>query len=268
MTRLNVRLGMIGFGAIGREVVSALAKLDESSSLSAVLVRTGRAAPNAVHDVRALIDARPQVVLECAGHSAVKEFAPVLLRAGIDVIVTSIGALADDELRAELLDAEQGSGRALLPAGAIAGLDGLLAARLAGLDAVTYTSFKPPHAWRGTAAEQVLDLDHPELEREFFAGTAREAALAYPKNVNVGVAIALVGLGMDATRVHLVSSRNVADPLGRIEARGAFGYFRFDIFARAAADNPKTSVLTAYSIVQCARIGGALPIAGLCRDRL
>jgi aspartate dehydrogenase len=151
-----------------------------------------------------------------------------------------------------------------LPAGAIAGLDGLLAARLAGLDEVTYTSFKPPHAWRGTAAEQVLDLDHSEAEREFFAGSAREAALAYPKNVNVGVAIALVGLGMDATRVRLVSSRNVSDPLGRIEASGAFGYFRFDIFARAAVDNPKTSALTAYSIVQCARLGGALPIAGLC----
>jgi aspartate dehydrogenase len=257
---------MIGFGAIGREVESALARLGESASLRAVLVRPGRTAPHPVHDVDALIKSRPTVVLECAGHLAVKEFAPALLRAGIDVIISSVGVLADDAVRAELLAAERGGGRALLPAGAIAGLDGLLAARLAGLDEVTYTSFKPPHAWRGTAAEQVLDLDHPEQEREFFAGSAREAALAYPKNVNVGVAIALVGLGMDATRVRLVSSRNVTDPLGRIEAAGAFGHFRFDIFARAAADNPKTSALTAYSILQCARLGGALPIAGLCGE--
>lgn len=262
--RRNVQLGMIGFGAIGREVMTALSKLGEAAAMKAVLVRPGREAPGAVHDVPALIAARPQVVLECAGHSAVKEFAAPLLRAGIDVIISSVGVLADDEVRRELLDAEQGGGRALLPAGAIAGLDGLLAARLAGLEEVTYTSFKPPHAWRGTAAEQVLDLNHPEAEREFFAGSAREAALAYPKNVNVGVAIALVGLGMDATRVRLVSSRNVTDPLGRIEASGAFGNFRFDIFARAAADNPKTSALTAYSILQCARLGGALPIAGLC----
>jgi aspartate dehydrogenase len=88
------------------------------------------------------------------------------------------------------------------------------------------------------------------------------------ESVNVGVAIALVGLGMDAACVRWVSPRNVTDPLGRIEARGAFGYFRFDIFARAAADNPKTSVLTAYSILQGARVGGALPIAALCRDGL
>lgn len=261
--RRNPQLGMIGFGAMGREVMTALSRLGETGTLKGVLVRPGRDAPGAVHDVQALIAARPEVVMECAGHSAVKEFAAPLLRAGIDVIISSVGVLADDQVRNELLDAEQGGGRALLPAGAIAGLDGLLAARLAGLDEVIYTSFKPPHAWRGTAAEQVLDLNHSEPEREFFAGTAREAALAYPKNVNVGVAIALVGLGMDKTWVRLVSSRNVTDPLGRIEARGAFGHFRFDIFARAAADNPKTSALTAYSILQCARLGGALPIAGM-----
>lgn len=262
--RRNLSLGMIGFGAMGREVMTALSKLGETAAMKAVLVRPGREGPNAVHDVGALIAARPHVVMECAGHSAVKESVAPLLSAGIDVIISSVGALAEDKVRNELLDAERGGGgRALLPAGAIAGLDGLLAARLAGLDEVTYTSFKPPHAWRGTAAEQVLDLNHLEAEREFFAGSAREAALAYPKNVNVGVAIALVGLGMDQTRVRLVSSRNVTDPLGRIEARGAFGHFRFDIFARAAADNPKTSALTAYSILQCARLGGALPIAGL-----
>ena len=166
--RRNLRLGMIGFGAMGREVMTALSRLGETGTLKAVLVRPGREAPNAVHDVQDLIAARPHVVMECAGHSGVKESVAPLLRAGIDVIISSVGALADDNVRNELLDAERGGGRALLPAGAIAGLDGLLAARLAGLDEVIYTSFKPPHAWRGTAAEQVLDLNHYEPEREFF----------------------------------------------------------------------------------------------------
>ncbi|MDY6944210.1 MAG: hypothetical protein SXG53_00705 [Pseudomonadota bacterium] len=113
--RPNQQLGMIGFGAIGREVMAALSRLGESDTLSAVLVRPGRDAPCAVHDVQALIAARPQIVLECAGHSAVKEFAAPLLRAGIDVIISSIGVLADDQIRNELLDAERGGGRALLP---------------------------------------------------------------------------------------------------------------------------------------------------------
>ncbi|WP_349258703.1 aspartate dehydrogenase domain-containing protein [Steroidobacter sp.] len=38
-----------------------------------------------------------------------------------------------------------------------------------------------------------------------------KAALIYPKNVNVALAIALVCVGMDATRVRRVSSRNVTE---------------------------------------------------------
>jgi aspartate dehydrogenase len=71
----------------------------------------------------------------------------------------------------------------------------------------------------------------------------------------VAITVGLCGLGVDATRVRLVSSRKVTDPLGLIEAEGAFGRFTFDIFARAAASNPKTSALTAYSLLQCARLG-------------
>lgn len=98
------------------------------------------------------------------------------------------------------------------------------------------------------------------LNRNPSSSSARRAE---PKNVSAGVATALAGLGMDAIRVRRVSSRKVSDPLGRVEVSGAFGHFRFDIFMRAAADNPKTSALTAYSIVQRARLGGALPIAEL-----
>jgi len=257
------RIGLIGHGAIGHEITSALETLGETSRLSGVLVRPRRIAPCAVHDVAALIESRPDMVLECAGHGAVVEFVPVLLMAGIDVVISSIGALADEALADTIVRAERGGGRALLPSGAIAGLDGLVAARLAGIDRLTYISYKPPHAWRGTPAEESIDLEHEEPEVVFFEGSAREAALLYPKNANVAVAVALCGLGLEATQVQLVSSRKVTDPLGRIQAEGAFGHFDFEIFARASASNPKTSALTAYSLLQCARIGGALPVSAL-----
>ena len=101
---------------------------------------------------------------------------------------------------------------------------------------------------------------HPAREQVFFEGTAREAAAAYPKNANVSVAVGLAGIGLDRTRVRLVSSRAVADPLGVIEAAGAFGRFRFEILALASPSNPKTSALTGYSLLQCARLGGAWPV--------
>ena len=260
------RIGLIGFGAIGQEIIATAGRLDEADSICAVLVRPGREAPGApcVHDVAGLLAASPDVVLECAGPGAVREFGETILAAGVDLVVSSVGALTDADLARRLLAAEQaGGGRLLIPAGAVAGLDGLVAASLAGLSAVTYDSHKPPHAWRGTPAEQAIDLDDPADEQVFFEGSAREAAAAYPKNANVSVAVSLAGLGLDRTRVRLIASRRVSDPLGVITAEGDFGRFLFEVFAVAAPDNPKTSALTAHSLLQCARLGIGLPAARL-----
>jgi aspartate dehydrogenase len=257
-----MKIGLIGYGAIGREAGATLKRLGESSSLVCVLVREGRRADdfNVAHDVGSLLAASPQIVLECAGHGAVAQFGADILAAGTDLVLTSTGALADPAIARRLTEAAKGGGRLYIAPGAVAGLDGLIAARLAGLKAVTYTSYKPPHAWKGTAAEAAIDLDHVEQEVVFFEGSARDAAMTYPKNANVAVTVGLCGLGLDATRARLVSSRKVSDPLGVIEAEGDFGRFRFDIFARAAPDNPKTSLLTAHSMVQCARLGIGVPV--------
>ena len=263
------RMALIGYGAIGQEIIQEIERLGESADLVAVLVRPDRDAGTApvVHDLKGLLAAKPDIVLECAGHQSVRDYGAGVLAAGVDLLVSSVGVLADDVMVEMLTAAESaGGGRVLLPAGAIAGLDGLSAARLAGLNTVTYTSHKPPHAWRGTPAEQLIDLDHTEDEVIFFEGSAREAALAYPKNANVSVAVSLAGIGLDDTRVRLVSSRKVTDPLGVIEAEGAFGRFLFEIFGKASATNPKTSALTAYSLLQTARLGVALPALRLIKE--
>lgn len=257
------RIGIIGYGALGQEMVRTFSRLGELETVAAVLVRPGRADPDIarirwVTDASGMIAGGPTVVAECAGHGAVLEYGPMLLEAGIDLIVSSVGCLADGAVAERLRASEQGGGRVLIPAGAVAGLDGLLAARLAGLRRVRYDSFKPPKAWRGTRAELILDLDHADEERVFFEGSARDAARDYPKNANVAAAVAFAGIGLDRTQVRLISSRRVSDPLGVIEAEGDFGVFRFEVLARASA-NPKSSALAAHSLVQCARLGLAFP---------
>jgi aspartate dehydrogenase len=249
---------MIGYGAIGRALGAALRRLGEARRVAGVLVREGRDAGPfpAVHSADALIAAGADVVLECAGHAAVLQYGPSLLSTGIDVVITSVGALAEPSA---MRDLRSGPGRLLMAAGAVGGLDALLAARLAGLERVTYVSTKPPLAWRGTVADR-FDLSDAGAEQVLFEGSAREAARLYPRNANVAVAVALCGLGLDKTQARLVSSPKVSDPLGVIEAEGACGRFRFEAYAYAAADNPKTSVLTAYSLLQCARLGLGLPV--------
>lgn len=261
--------GLIGFGAIGREIAALSLRLGETSQLACVLVRPGQTAGSSrtVHDAQALAATGARLVLECAGHGAVREHVASLLGLGVDVVVTSVGALADPLLAAELQRASvAGGGRLLMAAGAIGGLDALLAARLNELSRVSYVSIKPPLAWRDTPAESRVDLDADVAEQLVFEGSAREAALQFPRNANVAAAVALCSLGLDRTHTRLIASRNVTDPLGLIEAEGACGRFRFETFAYAAASNAKTSLLTANSLLQCARLGQGIPIGPLVAE--
>lgn len=256
------RVALIGYGAITDEIVASLATHDE---LAAVLVRSSqldaaRLSANGrfavVDTLDALLRERPEMVVECAGHGALSEYGPVVLEHGVDLLVASVGALANGAVAAKCASGAAG-GRASIwiPSGAIAGIDGLIASRTAGLKHVTYTSVKPPPAWIGTSADQLIAQDSKSSRIVFFEGTAREAARSYPKNANVGATIALAGLGLDLTRVRLVSDPEAQAPLGIIEADGDFGTFRFEILAHASARNPKTSLLTAHSLMAAWRMG-------------
>jgi aspartate dehydrogenase len=252
---------VIGYGAITEEIVRTLEERGELSALGGVLVRPSRlheAQRQAADRFRVvatldeLLALRPDVVAECAGHEAMREFGAAILGRGVDLICSSVGVLADAAFARTLVGA-----RLLVPSGAIAGIDGLLAARTAGLRSVTYTTVKGPAAWMGTPAEDEVRAAGRKIT--FFEGTAREAALRYPKNVNVGATVALAGLGLDRTRVKMVSDPEASGPLGIIEAAGDFGTFRFEILAYASPHNPKTSLLTAHSIIVAAREGVCFP---------
>jgi hypothetical protein len=125
----------------------------------------------------------------------------------------------------------------------------------AGLRRVVYTSVKPPIAWVGKPAEAKLGEGALTQRTVFFEGSAREAATQYPQNANVGATVSLAGLGLDRTIVRLVSDPDATGPLGIIEAEGDFGSFRFEILAYASPENPKTSTLTAHSLVMAVREG-------------
>ncbi|MGE0877004.1 MAG: aspartate dehydrogenase [Burkholderiales bacterium] len=265
----QARVALIGCGAIADEFVSCLDALGESqrivcalettAALEAARARVGGRFP-VTDSVAELLASPAELVIECAGQGALKAHAPGVLGAGLHCIAASTGAFADADFvaglaRLQAAGTPAASARLWIPSGAIAGVDGLLAARTAGMDAVTYTSAKPPHAWDGTPAQSLLQGEARTRRVEFFEGSAREAARDYPQNANVGATIALASLGLDRTRVKLVSDPALAGPLGIIDASGAFGVFHFDILAYASPTNPKTSAITAHSIALALRQG-------------
>jgi aspartate dehydrogenase len=261
---MPTRIALLGFGAIGDEIVRCLEMRAELSTLIGVLElpeRLGAARKKAcgrfpvVCELRELLALRPDLVIEAAGHGAVAQFGSDILARGCDLLIASVGALADRALAASLVAAAGDDAEIWLAAGAVAGIDGLLAARTAGLQDVTYTSLKEAKAWKGTPAESLLAASAQAGRFIFFEGTARAAAVQYPQNANVAATIALAGLGLDHTRVRLGADPDVAGPLGIIEADGAFGRFSFEILALASPTNPKTSALTGHSLVVAARDG-------------
>ena len=207
--------------------------------------------PFLVESLEELLSREPGVVVECASHDAVVQHAEAILRRGVDLILISTGALADAPLHRRLQDAALRAGsRLILAPGAMGGLDALAAARLGGLSRVCYRGRKPPVAWRGTAAEQLIDLGNVVSATLFYRGNAREAALSYPKNSNVAATVALAGLGFERTEVELIADPEITGNLHELSFEGSFGRVDLEILGSPSPGNPKTSVLTAYSILR------------------
>ncbi len=254
-----MHLGLIGYGNIA---TSLIGMLDTSHVTGvSVLVRPGSSktvAPSAtdlpvrvVADLEGFRATRPDLIVECAGHAAVGEHVPPLLAAGYDVVLASIGALADASLHEKINSAaEAGGSRLILPSGAIGGLDMLRTLSCASAVDVTYTGTKPPRAWAGSPAEDLADLEALEQAETFFRGTGREAALTFPKNANVVAALALAGAGFDEMQVALVADPQASANQHAYTVTSPNCTYAMTIDATASTDNARTSQTTVFSILQ------------------
>lgn len=251
---------LIGYGAMAKEVAK---RLPEGVRIAWVVVPTpirstlaGELAAIGIEVLDHVCQANgvPDLVLECAGHEALAMHGVAALERAWPLAVVSIGALANEALHERLRQAAHaGHARLQLLSGAVAGMDGLAAAREAGLDEVLYVSRKSPQSWRGSHAEHLIDLDAVQAAQVFFDGSAGEAARLFPANANVAATVALHGLGMRDTRVQLMVDPDTRRNTHRIHARGAFGDMHIELAGHPLASNPKTSMLAALSAVRACR---------------
>ncbi len=248
-------IAVIGYGAVA-------AYLRRSPMpgvrIATVIARPGRenAARGVFGDTPVVVDvaqlpAGIDAVVDCAGHAGLHAHGVGVLSSGLALISVSTGALADRQLYRDLRDAaERGETRLYLASGAIGALDALSAASVGGLRSVTYVGRKPPSGWRGSPAETKLDLQDLRRPEVHFEGTARDCALLYRKNANVAASVALAGLGFEKTRARLIADPDISRNIHQVTACGDFGEFTFTIAGKGLADNPKSSALTAMSVLR------------------
>ena len=255
----TMKLVIIGYGAVGQTIVKHFADVKSKNQLLGVLVRP-ESAPRVrekllepikiLTSIEEVITAKPEIVVECAGQQAFRQYGLTLLHSGIDLMIIATGALADDKFRGALIEAGRKSGAKIhVPAGATAGLDGLGALKAGGLEKVTYISTTPCNAWKGTPAEFEFELANLNQLTQIFYGNAREAALKYPQNANLAATIALAGIGFDKTCVSLMADPNAKINTGEIKATGNFGQMKIEMRGQPLKDNPKTSAVTAFSLI-------------------
>lgn len=247
-----LRVGFIGAGAIATTAIKVLLSQPQEVMVVGVFSRSGFTAsladalhPNIqMNSVAALLNERPDVIVECASREALREYAPAVLNSGVTMLATSVSAMADPAFQVHMQDCAQRSGATLrVVSGATAGLDWLTAAMRAGLDEVVYRIRKPPAAWP----------EQPEAQQEkgalaFYRATVRRAAESYPKNVNAAATVALATIGFDRTILELISDPGSSSNIHEIEAHGPAGTLTLQVNNAPEPGNPRTSLITGYSV--------------------
>ena len=263
------RVLLLGFGAIGRQLVTLF---DPSEFEVSAFVRD--AAPHhergtlgvSLYDdnLAELIDAH-DIVVECAGVPAAKEHGPAVIASGKDLVLTSVGALADPDARRALL---AGPGKVHVTSGAIGGFD--LWAALAESNAADTVKIRTTKNAEALIQDWMNDDERAELENAtepfvLFSGRPADAIAKFPGNVNVSIALAwatrgrgasddeLLERSLERVTVELVASPKLVGTRHDIEVSGSAGTFTLVSESGPNPVNPKTSAITALSVAHTLR---------------
>ncbi len=241
-----MRLGIIGCGAIGTDIAIYADNMKEIEKIYIFDIdkkaekklekKISKATCKLVKDFLDDVD----VVFEAASQKAINDYAEIVLTAGKDLILMSIGGLFDDHFRDKLENiAKQKNCKIYVPSGAICGIDGILSANIDKIDEVTLVTTKSP-----------ISLGKKFDKRTVvFRGSARDAVKEFPQNINVAASLSLAGIGFDKTRVEIVVDPVATRNNHKILAHGSFGRLRAEIENMPNPNNPRSSYMASLSAI-------------------
>lgn len=253
------RVGIAGYGAIGKTLVKALDQGIEGLRLTAVAVRDparkpdfeGCTHPPLVTTIDGL-EPHCDIVIECAPAQLLPAIAEPFLRAGKKVVVLSSGALLGHPELCEL--AARHGGQILVPSGALLGLDALVAAAEGNIQSVKMITRKPVRGLLGAPYLEENNIDIASITEPtlIFRGTPRDAAIGFPANLNVSVSLALAGIGPDKTELEIWADPALTRNMHRVQVESDSASFSMEI-QNIPSENPKTGRITALSVIALLR---------------
>ncbi len=264
MTR---RVGIIGCGAIGSSIAEAIDEgvvqgiellvlfdqiVEKAEALSSQLKKRAKA----VKTFEELMSSGLDFVIEAASQRAVRDYAIEVLDREADLMIMSAGALLEEGLWEEIKRTCEKKGRRIfIPSGAIAGIDGLRAAKLDLIHDVVLITKKSPKALSGAPFFDKASMKPEDIheERLLFEGNAVDAVELFPANVNVAATLALAGIGGSKTKVRVVADPKLDINIHEIEVRGSFGSMKVIMENLPHPENPKTSHIAVLSAIETLR---------------
>jgi len=237
-----IKIGLLGCGNVGHIIATHAGGIQIAAVYDIIQERAEK--------VAALCDARPytdfeafmhdefSIVVEAASINAVRTYGEAVLRSGRDIIILSVGALAEEDFREHLIEVARGEGKKIrIPSGAILGLDNLKIGQVSPPRQLLLRTTKPP-------ASLGMDV---AARTELFKGLAHDCIRQFPKNINVAVALGLAA-GRDA-EVELWVDPAVERNIHEVFVDGEFGDIYIRVSNVPSPDNPATSYMAALSIL-------------------
>jgi aspartate dehydrogenase len=252
-----LKIGLLGVGAIGRTIATALDRKQVHAELVALadqdqnrarLLSAELESHPPVGSVEEMLD-RSDLAVEAASQAALADFVPKALARRRDMLIMSVGGLLG---RTEWFhQAEERGCRIYVPSGAIAGLDGIKSASIGRIELAELTSRKPVGALRGSkyVVDHGIELDDLKQDTVIFEGSAEEAARAFPATSNVAASLRLAVERSAPVCVRVVAVPGGNENVHEIRVRGEFGRLTMRVENVPSKSNPRTSQLAAFSAI-------------------
>ena len=250
------RIAIAGLGAVGLKVAEVLDAGLPGCVLTAVSAKDHAKARDRIAHFKTPVPVVPigeleplaDIVVECAPANLLPAIAEPFLRAGKIVVVLSAGAILSHQELVEV--AREHGGQIVVPTGALLGLDAVTAAAEGEIRSVRMITRKPVKGLVGAPylLEHNIAIDDITEPLRIFEGTPREAAVGFPANLNVAVALSLAGIGPDRTSLEIWADPSLERNTHRIVVEADSATFSMSI-ENVPTDNPRTGRITALSVI-------------------
>lgn len=248
----SIKIGIAGMGAVGQAVAKALIKGIKDFNFCGYSDLEDKDIAVPRYDLETLVQ-KSDLIIEALPAKEALPLIRLCQEAQKELILISPAALLlEPKTYNNTVDYKS---KISIPSGALSGLDGIKAMRETGLTSVKIITTKPPKGLQNApfVLDNHMDLSTLNEITRIFKGNAIDAAKGFPANVNVAASLSFAGLGPEKTQVEIRVDPNGTGNQHRIVAKTALTRFESVIESKPDPQNPKSSALTAQSIIALLR---------------